>query len=393
MEQIHPSKKLPQTPTRAIGETRWNWQSLAMPLTLVALWGFFACLNPQFLGPRNLSMLMIELAVTATLAVGMLLIILPGHIDLSAGSGVGLLGGIAAVMTFRWNIDAPLAMIAVIMIGALIWMAMGWSIVAFRIQAFVITLGGLLVFKGLFWLVIESSTVPIVGSTGPNWYGSLTTAYVPPLAGLAMLVPAGLGILGWLGSERSIRLRAGLFCDSWEMIFLKGFVAFQIVTLAVLVCNRYRGIPVAALILGALALLVHILVSRTVFGRYLVAVGGNAEAAYASGVPVDRTVVSAFAIMGGIVALSGLMQTAYAGASTTTVGELMELDAIAACVIGGASLRGGRGTVLGTLFGALIMASLLNGMTLLAVAPEFKLIVRGIVLVLAVLMDLRFQAK
>ncbi len=117
------------------------------------------------------------------------------------------------------------------------------------------------------------------------------------------------------------------------------------------------------------------------------------EAAVACGVPVDRTVTLAFMIMGGIVAITGFMQTAYAGASTTTVGELMELDAIAACVIGGASLKGGRGTVLGTLLGALIMASLLNGMTLLAVAPELKLIVRGSVLVLAVLLDVRFKSR
>ena len=108
---------------------------------------------------------------------------------------------------------------------------------------------------------------------------------------------------------------------------------------------------------------------------------------------MDRTVAIAFAIMGAIVGLTGFMQTAYAGASTTTVGELMELDAIAACVIGGASLKGGRGTVLGTMMGALIMASLLNGMTLLALAPEFKLIVRGVVLVLAVLMDVRFKSS
>ncbi len=130
-----------------------------------------------------------------------------------------------------------------------------------------------------------------------------------------------------------------------------------------------------------------------VFGRYLYAIGGNAEAAVACGVPVGRTVVGAFMIMGAIVALTGFMQTAYAGASTTSVGELMELDAIAACVIGGASLKGGRGTVLGTMSGALIMASLLNGVTLMAVAPEWKLIIRGLVLVLAVWMDVRLKDR
>src|SRR5205814_4773871 len=124
-------------------------------------------------------------------------------------------------------------------------------------------------------------------------------------------------------------------------------------------------------------------------GRHLYAIGGNQEAAVVSGIAVDRSVIGAFGIMGAIVALTGLLETAYAGASTTTVGNLMELDAVAACVIGGTSLRGGRGTVLGVMFGSLIMATLLNGMTLLAVSPELKFITRGLVLTLAVWMDVR----
>jgi D-xylose transport system permease protein len=159
--------------------------------------------------------------------------------------------------------------------------------------------------------------------------------------------------------------------------------------LVVIVSNGYRGVPIALVILGLVAVLVHQLVTNTPFGRYLYAIGGNEEAAAVSGVPVRNTIIGAYAIMGGIVALTGFMQTAYSGASTSTVGSLMELDAVAACVIGGTSLRGGRGTVLGVLFGALIMASLLNGMTLMAVSPEAKYIARGIVLALAVWLDLR----
>jgi D-xylose transport system permease protein len=131
---------------------------------------------------------------------------------------------------------------------------------------------------------------------------------------------------------------------------------------------------------------------HTPFGRYLYAIGGNEEAARLSGVPIRASVIGAFAIMGLVVALTGFMQTAYSGASTTTVGSLMELDAIAACVIGGVSLRGGRGTVLGVLFGSLIMASLLNGMTLMAVSPEIKFIARGLVLAFAVWLDVRLSA-
>jgi D-xylose transport system permease protein len=161
------------------------------------------------------------------------------------------------------------------------------------------------------------------------------------------------------------------------------------VFLFVILCNQYRGIPLPALILALTALVVWVVTQHTRFGRYLYAIGGNEEAARISGVAVDKVVIGAFAAMGGIVALTGFMQTAYTGASTTTVGSLMELDAIAACVIGGTSLRGGRGTVTGVLFGALIMASLLNGMTLMAVSPEIKLIARGLVLAVAVWMDVR----
>lgn len=132
---------------------------------------------------------------------------------------------------------------------------------------------------------------------------------------------------------------------------------------------------------------------HTPFGRYLYAIGDNEEAAALSGIPIQKVVIGAYALLGGVVALTGFMQTAYAGASTTTVGDLMELDAIAACVIGGTSLKGGRGTVMGVLFGALIMTSLLNGMTLLAVAPEMKYMARGVVLILAVWMDVAVAKK
>lgn len=140
---------------------------------------------------------------------------------------------------------------------------------------------------------------------------------------------------------------------------------------------------------GAIAFAVYLLTQHTAFGRHLYAIGGNAEAALVSGIPVRRVVIVAFAIMGGIVAVTGFLLTSYTGNSTADLGEWMELDAVAACVIGGVSLRGGRGTVLGVLFGALIMACLLNGMTLMAVTPEFKLIARGTVLLAAVWMDVR----
>ena len=334
-------------------------------------------------------MLMIELSITATLALGMFLIILPGHIDLSVGSGVGLIGGIASVLVFHHHWPAPAAMAFGLVLGVLVWFLMGRLVIKQKMPAFIITLGGLLIFKGLFWLVIQSTTVPIVEGGKSNLYSLLTTYYLPRSLGYLL---AFLGVLALVLVKLRARWRQkkyGFSGESGEMLFLKLFIAAQLIFLFVLVMSQFRGIPLVVVILAAATLAVTALTEHTPFGRYLYAIGGNEEAAVISGIPVQKTVITTFAIMGAVVAVTGFMQTAYSGASTTTVGDLMELDAIAACVIGGTSLKGGRGSAMGVLFGALIMATLLNGMTLLAVSPEFKYIIRGVVLALAVWMDVR----
>jgi D-xylose transport system permease protein len=368
---------------------RFASRELSMLVALVAIWAFFAWQEPVFLSARNLSLLSVELAVTAVLALGMLVVLLPGPIDLSAGSGVGLAGAVAAVLVFWHDVPAPVALLVATLGAVLVWSAMGALIAIERIPAFIMTLGGLLVFRGLHWLVIENQTVPVVEGGNQNVYSQLTTYYLPDFGGYVL---AGLAVAAIVASTLGARKRRqshGFPVEDGELAFLKLFVLAQLVLLVVIVSNGYRGVPIALVILGLVAVLVHQLVTNTPFGRYLYAIGGNEEAAAVSGVPVRNTIIGAYAIMGGIVALTGFMQTAYSGASTSTVGSLMELDAVAACVIGGTSLRGGRGTVLGVLFGALIMASLLNGMTLMAVSPEAKYIARGAVLALAVWLDLR----
>ena len=364
-------------------------RELSMVIALVAIWAFFAWQEPVFLSARNLSLLSVELAVTAVLALGMLVVLLPGQIDLSAGSGVGLAGAVAAVLVFWHGVPAPLALLIATVGAVLVWSAMGALIAIERIPAFIMTLGGLLVFRGLHWLVIENQTVPVVEGGSQNVYSLLTTYYLPPVAGYVLAALAVAAMVASTLGARARRKSYGFAVDDGELTFLKLFVLAQLVFLVVIVTNGYRGVPIALVLLGLVAVLVHQLITNTPFGRYLYAVGGNEEAAVVSGVPVRATIVGAYALMGGIVALTGFMQTAYSGASTSTVGSLMELDAVAACVIGGTSLRGGRGSVLGVLFGALIMASLLNGMTLMAVSPEAKYIARGVVLALAVWLDLR----
>ncbi len=364
-------------------------RDFSMAIALLLVCAFFATQSPQFLGARNLSLLMTELSITATLAMGMLLVILPGHIDLSVGSGVGLLGGIASVLVFGKNFPAPLAMALAFVVGVAIWLAMGSLIVRQKIPAFIITLGGLLVFKGVFWLVIHNATIPVVLGGKTNLYSALTTFHLPRPLGYALAVVLVAALV--FSKIRATRQRRehGFATDGGELTFVKLFLAAQLIFLFVIVTNQFRGIPLPALILGLVTFAVWLLTTHTPFGRYLYAIGGNEEAAIVSGIPVERVVIAAFGLMGAVVAITGFMQTSYSGSSTTTVGELMELDAIAACVIGGVSLKGGRGTVLGVLFGALLMACLLNGMTLMAVSPEYKFIARGLVLSLAVWMDVR----
>lgn len=395
-----PQNTMGVTPSTAVtGESRIparpdvSLRDFSMTIALLLIGGFFAVMSPQFLSARNLSNLAVELSITAVLSLGMLLIIVPGHIDLSIGSGVGLFGGVAAVLIFDHHWPAAGAMAVALAAALAVWLAMGSLIVTQRIPAFIITLAGLLVFKGLHWKVIHNATIPITVGGVDNIYSYLTTWYLPPLGGWVLGALVMLALVYGTINSRKRRQSFGFKVEAGDLAFSKLLIVGQLVLLFVLVCNQYQGIPLSAIILGLTACVVWVLSSHTRFGRYLYAIGGNQEAALVSGVPVNKVVIGAFGIMGCIVALGGFMQTAYAGASTTTTGELLELDAIAACVIGGTSLQGGRGTVAGVLFGSLIMASLLNGLTLMAVSPEIKYIARGAVLALAVWMDVRLARE
>jgi D-xylose transport system permease protein len=366
-------------------------KSLSMPIALALIVGFFALREPAFLGSRNLTQLIIEFATVGTLALGMFMILLTGQIDLSAGSGVGLIGGISAVLIFNHGWSAPAAMGVGFVAALLFWALMGTLIVKERITSFIITLGGLLIFKGVFWKVIASSTIPVARGDDENLFSLITTQYLSDNVGLG--VAAGVSvILAWLVWRARVARKAHALSVASASRDVGVWLAKTAALFAlVVVCNGFRGVPLSLLILGLVAVVVFFLTKHTPFGRYLYAIGGNEEAAVLSGIAVQRVMIGAYVLMGVMVAITSFMMTAYTGASTTTVGELMELDAIAACVIGGTALKGGRGTVLGVLFGALIMTALLNGMTLMAVAPEYKLIARGTVLVLAVWLDVRLS--
>jgi D-xylose transport system permease protein len=363
-------------------------------LTLLgALLGVTGCLawatSGALLDPRNVSQLLVEVPINAVLAVGMLLVILTGHIDLAAGSGVGLTGGIMAVLATRQGMDPAVAAGCAVAAAVTIWWGMGWLVVRQRIPAFIVTLGGLQALKGLFWVVIENRTVPVAPGGVQNVVSGLTTSYLGAAAGWAVwvVVVLGSGVVLW---RRRVRRRGmGLENEEVELVILRWFIGVQASALLVVVCNGYRGIPLPMVILSGLAWLVHSMLRHTVLGRHLIAVGGNEGAARLSGVPVGGVTMFAFAAAGAVVGLTGLLQTAYAGYSTADIGTLMELDAVAACVMGGVSLRGGAGTVAGVLLGATIMGVLAKGLSLMGVGPELKYMVRGGVLVLAVWLDVR----
>ncbi len=270
---------------------------------------------------------------------------------------------------------------------------MGSLIVRQRVPAFIVTLGGLLIFRGLFWLTINDSTISVMPNGRVNAYSSLTTSFLPPGAGYVLTASVlGCLVAAAIRNRRQLR-RYGFDPGDPEAAFLKLMLAGQLLVLFVIVTNQFRGIPLPVVIFGLIAFAVQVLTRHTPFGRYLYAIGGNEEAAMISGVPVKSVVIAAFGILGAVVGITGFMQTAYTGASTTTTGDLMELDAIAACVHRRVpASKAGVGTVIGVLFGALMMTCLLNGMTLLAVSPEYKYIARGVVLTLAVWMDSRFTS-
>jgi len=396
-------------PRALVADARVAPRSLFMLGALLAVGVFFASYGGLtghelgFLTARNLSLLSTELASSGVLALGMLLVIVPGHVDLAAGSAVGLTGGLAAMLVIdpaglvrnllglhmerADGLSAGVAMVVALLASMAIYALMGMCVAYQRMPAFMVTLGGLLAFKGLHWKAIANATVPVTPGGQSNAFSALTTAYIPMSVAwlVTSVVFVALMAYSFVRGERDKSAR--------ELWLLKWVVTGQLLAIVLIVCGRYRGVPLAALLLLLVAVVVYVVTERTTLGRYLYAIGGNEQAARLSGIRVERYTVLAFVCMGAITALSGLLQTSYAGSSTTTIGQLMELDAVAACVIGGASLKGGRGSAFGVLFGALIMAVLLNGMTLMAVSPEHKLIARGVILAFAVWIDLRLTRQ
>jgi D-xylose transport system permease protein len=368
-------------------------RAYTMLLALIVIWLFFqwATIDPNhpyglFLGAINFSKLLQQTAVTGVLAVGMLMVIVCGNIDLSVGAVVGLAGGIAA-MTQGRGIVATLG--AAILVGLVIGAIQGSLVAYLNIPSFIVTLGGLQAWRGIILKLTKGATIPVELPV----FRSLGRDFIDPRIGYG-LAAAGIAAVIWSNLRRSrARRRHGLQALSGGAMIARIVVPSIVVVAFIFLMNQAGGVPIPVIFLLAVALAGAFLTSNTTFGRYLYAIGGNPDAARLSGINLKRYVLAAFCLMGALAGLASLLHTARVGSASPDAGTLMELDAIASCVIGGTSLMGGRGTVFGTVLGALILASLDNGMSLLNVENWAQYVVKGGVLVAAVGFDMFGRRK
>ncbi|QIB26956.1 sugar ABC transporter permease [Caloranaerobacter azorensis] len=367
-----------------------NIRKYTMVIALVAIWVLFSFLDKSgtFLTPRNLSNLFRQMAVTAVLAMGMFMILVDLHIDLSLGSLVGLTGGVAALLMYKVGLNPFLAVILTLLLGAVLGAITG-SWVNAGVPAFIASLGGMLAYRGAIMGLTRGESIPVSQAS----FRFLGTAYLPKSIGLVLGVIACIVIILSTFKKRKDRIKFGFKVKplAMELIYLAVYVIS--IMLFVLVMNSYKGIPVPIMIVLALALVLNFVTTKTRFGRQVFAIGGNKEAAKLSGINIKRRTLQIFIISGLMASVAGILLTARLGTATTDAGNGFELDAVASCVIGGTSLLGGEGTVLGAVLGALVMASIDNGMSILNTEAYWQLIVKGIILVVAVFVDIYTKKK
>ena len=347
-------KLTPTAPTALPALKGLNLQVFVMIAAIVVIMLFFTWVTDgAYLSARNISNLLRQTAITGILAVGMVFVIISAEIDLSVGSMMGLLGGAAAIFDVWLGWPLPLTILVTLVMGLLLGAWNGWWVAYRKVPSFIVTLAGMLAFRGILIGITNGTTV---SPTSPAM-AQIGQSYLPDGIGF------GIGVVG------------------------RQAITAVIVLGAIWLLNDYRGVPTPVLILAALLLAGLFMATRTAFGRRIYAIGGNLEAARLSGINVERTKLAVFAINGLMVAIAGLILSSRLGAGSPSAGNIAELDAIAACVIGGTSLAGGIGSVAGAVMGAFIMSALDNGMSMMDVATFWQYIVKGAILLLAVWMD------
>ena len=379
-------------------QLRSNFQTYALVVAMVIIWIlFFFLTDGIYLSPQNFSNLFRQMTITAVLSVGMVLVIVAGHIDLSVGKLASFVSVIVAYLqAYTWNkylpgvspwITTSLSVLCGLLVGTLYGVVHGWIIGYLRVPAFITTLASMWILNGLILIRTGGKTIP----ANQPLFSYIAQGYLPPIAswGVAVLVAVVLFILMFNGRQR--RLKYGftlspLYQDVLKTAFLAalvfGYVAYV---------DAYQGFQVPVLILAVIAVIVAYVSNNTKFGRYTYAIGGNREAARLSGISIRNNTFAIFVLMGFLCGVSGVIMASYVGYGTIAAGGGYELFAIAACILGGTSTLGGIGTIFGAMIGSLIIASLTNGLQIMNVPSSWQYVVSGVVLVIAVYADMALK--
>jgi len=375
-----------------------NVRSYSMFIMLALIFIVFAVLTDGInFSARNVSNIFMQNSYILILASGMVLVIIIGNIDLSVGSIAAFTGAIAA-MIYNTGIGLIPTILLTMAVGAVIGVWQGFWIAFMRIPSFIVTLSSMLVFRGLTYVITNVSPI----SLADDGFSKITSGFISSEAlmiGDAHLLPWIVGlVLAILMvfmsiSARRNRRRRGFTLQPVSGLILRN--VFVVVLIAILSWKfaEFRGLPIVGIVLAIVVTILTFVTNRTVFGRYVYAVGGNARSAKLSGINAEQVEFFVFVVMGSLAGLAGLVFTGYMNSALPQAGQLFELDAIAAVFIGGASMSGGIGTVIGAIVGGLVMGVINNGMSLMNIGADWQYVVKGLVLLLAVFYDIYTRRK
>ncbi|MBR0573149.1 MULTISPECIES: sugar ABC transporter permease [Pasteurellaceae] len=367
-----------------------NLQLYMMLISIIVVILFFSlATDGAYLSARNISNLLRQTSITGILAIGMVFVIISAEIDLSVGSLMGLLGGFAAIADVWWSWPLPLTIMVTLCLGLLFGSWNGWWVAYRKVPSFIVTLAGYLAFRGMLIGLTNGTTIAPISKE----MTVIGQSYLSDITGIVVGTVAILIFFVWGAYQRKARKNLNLNIDTLSNSILKNGLFTVIVLGLILLLNNYRGIPLPVILLIILTIIGMFIATKTVFGRHIYSIGGNIDAARLSGINVEKIKLIVFSLNGLMAAVAGLILSARLGAGSPSAGQNAELDAIAACVIGGASLAGGIGSVYGVIIGALIIAAIDNGMSMLDVPTFWQYIVKGSILLLAVWADTMSKKK
>ena len=370
-----------------------NMRQSGIYIAFVAIVALFAILTDGvLLSPGNISNIVLQYSYILILAIGMVIVIIAGHIDLSVGSLVALTGAVSATLVIKNGGPWWVGVLAALAVGLVVGAWQGFWVAFVGIPAFIVTLAGMLLFRGLTLLVLENISL----SPFPREYQQVASGFLNGLLGgpgydVFTLVIFAIAILGYAVSAfraRQARVRYQQTVEAFPLFVLKLVVIAAVVMWFAYQLATSRGLPIVLIILAVLISVYGVVTKRSVFGRHVYAIGGNLSAAQLSGVKVRWVNFWIFVNMGFLSAVAGVVYSSRSNGAQPAAGNMFELDAIAACFIGGASTAGGVGTVTGAMVGGLIMGVMSNGMQLMGVDQSVQQVVKGLVLLLAVAFDI-----